>query len=85
MNIPQPEHGGNGESEGVVNQSLPLRPIAPRFWWFGFWTVQGGPYPPPPLISGWANGALLVASDGIEASKRKRTPGPSFWSWTVRF
>lgn len=25
MNIPQPEHGGNGESVGVVNQSLLLR------------------------------------------------------------
>jgi hypothetical protein len=27
MNIPQPEHGGNGESVGVVNQWLLLGPV----------------------------------------------------------
>jgi hypothetical protein len=38
MNIPQPEHGENGESEGVVNQSLLLRPIASVF---EVWVLNG--------------------------------------------
>jgi hypothetical protein len=46
MNIPQPEHGGNGESAGVVNQTLRLRPIMPRS---GLGAELGSRRPLPPI------------------------------------